>query len=58
MSLNKILDAIERNDNFLITAHIDLEGDALGSELAMAQLLKAKNKKFVVVNHSPVPSSW
>ncbi len=58
MSLNKILDVIERNHNFLITAHIDPEGDSLGSQLALAQLLKAKNKKFVVVNHSPIPPSY
>lgn len=58
MGLNKILDTIEHSDNFLITAHIDPEGDSLGSQLALAQLLKAKNKKFVVVNHSPVPPSY
>ena len=55
MSLHKVMDVIEHNDNFLIASHIDPEGDSLGSQLALAQLLKAKNKKYIIVNHSPVP---
>ena len=58
MSLNKVLDVIEHNDNFLITSHIDPEGDALGSQLALAQILKAKKKKFIIANHSPIPAQY
>jgi phosphoesterase RecJ-like protein len=58
LSLNKVLAAIERHDNFLITSHIDPEGDSLGSQLALAQLLKAKKKNYIVVNHSPIPRHY
>lgn len=58
MSLNKVLEVIEHNDNFLITSHIDPEGDSLGSQLALAQLLKAKKKKCIVVNHSSIPPQY
>lgn len=58
MSLNKVMEVIEHNDNFLIASHIDPEGDSIGSQLALAYLLLAKNKKFAIINHSPVPPQY
>ncbi|MFH0877287.1 MAG: bifunctional oligoribonuclease/PAP phosphatase NrnA [Candidatus Omnitrophota bacterium] len=54
----KLLDVLRKKENrrYLVLSHIHLEGDALGSELAMARLLRRLGKKAVVVNEDePVP---
>lgn len=58
MSLKKIIAQIKRHDNFLITSHINLEGDALGSELAFARLLKALGKNAIIVNEDKLPYGY
>jgi len=55
MSLKKVGEAIKRNRSFLISAHVNLEGDALGSELALARLLRKLGKKVYVVNQDKTP---
>lgn len=50
MSLKKAAECIRKNKRFLLTAHINVEGDALGSELAFYRLLRKLNKKAVIVN--------
>lgn len=42
----------------MITAHMNLEGDALGSELAMYLLLKKLKKKAVIYNNDPTPGIY
>lgn len=58
MSLKKIIDIINKNRSFLITSHVGLEGDALGSELALALLLKSMNKSVFIVNEDNVPKNY
>ena len=48
----------KRNKTFLVSAHIHLEGDALGAELAMARLLRALGKKVFVVNEDEAPAEY
>ena len=55
MSVKSISKAIEKFDKFLISAHINPEGDAIGSELALASLLRRLGKKVIILNESPVP---
>ncbi len=55
MSVDRILKAIAKGRSFLISSHINLEGDALGSELALAYLLKKMGKECFVCNASPLP---
>ena len=55
MSLKKVLNVIKKNKKFIISAHVNLEGDALGSELALARLLRQKGKKVVVVVNADRP---
>ncbi|MDP3142658.1 MAG: bifunctional oligoribonuclease/PAP phosphatase NrnA [Candidatus Omnitrophota bacterium] len=55
MSLKKVLNVLKKNHSFLISAHVNLEGDALGSELALARLLKKQGKKVYVVNQDKAP---
>ena len=58
MSMKKVIQAINKNKSFLVTSHIGLEGDALGSALGLAYLLKRKKKDVVVVNEDPVPRNY
>lgn len=55
MSLEKIINCIKNNKSFLITSHKNLEGDALGTELAFFRLLKAMGKKAIIVNEDRLP---
>lgn len=47
-----------RNKVFLVSAHINLEGDALGAELAVASLLRALGKKAVIFNEDLPPAEY
>ncbi|MFH1771493.1 MAG: bifunctional oligoribonuclease/PAP phosphatase NrnA [Candidatus Omnitrophota bacterium] len=53
--IKKIIDKIHNSKSFLITAHMNLEGDALGSELATYLLLKKLKKKVIICNNDPTP---
>jgi nanoRNase/pAp phosphatase (c-di-AMP/oligoRNAs hydrolase) len=48
---------IEQHNNFLITTHINPEGDAVGSEVGLALFLQNLGKKTVIVNSSPTPAN-
>jgi len=58
LSLKKTLAYIRRYKNFLITSHTNLEGDALGSELAFYFLLKKMGKGANIVNEDSAPLSY
>jgi phosphoesterase RecJ-like protein len=49
---------IETHDRFLVTTHVRPDGDALGSEVGMAGLLRQKGKDVRVVNASPTPPRY
>ncbi|MEW6009237.1 MAG: bifunctional oligoribonuclease/PAP phosphatase NrnA [Candidatus Omnitrophota bacterium] len=49
---------IEQKNSFLITSHIHLEPDALGSELAFSCLLAAFGKQAVIVNDGVTPGRY
>jgi phosphoesterase RecJ-like protein len=56
--ISEIIKAINEGQNFLITAHIRLDGDALGSELALYLMLKEMGKKAVVYNQDRTPERY
>ncbi len=58
MSLKKVVASIKNNKNFLITSHTNLEGDALGSELAFYNLLKKLGKNATVINEDSLPYGY
>ncbi len=43
---------------FLITSHLRPDGDAIGSELALAGILDRMGKQTVICNGSPVPENF
>lgn len=54
----KLVEAIRKNKKFVITAHVNLEGDALGSELALCRLLRAMGKNALVINEDATPCEY
>ncbi len=58
MSLRKALGYIKRNNNFLITTHTNMEGDALGSALAFYRLLKALGKNATIITDDHIPYGY
>ena len=46
---------IARHHKFLLTTHINPDGDAIGSEVAFARMLRALGKSARVLNDSPTP---
>ena len=55
MNSQKIFDTIRKYQDFIISAHIQPEGDAIGSQLALARLLTKLGKNVRIVNADPVP---
>lgn len=55
MIFNQIVDAIQKGQSFLITTHMNPEGDALGSSLGLALALRTMNKDALIYNIDSVP---
>jgi phosphoesterase RecJ-like protein len=49
---------IDQSQNVLLTTHVRPDGDALGSELAMAELLEQNGKRVAILNPSPTPDRY
>jgi phosphoesterase RecJ-like protein len=49
---------IEANDQFLVVSHLNPDGDAISSTLAMSCLLRRLGKTFVTANEGPVPNKF
>ncbi len=56
--LDKIADIINSSKTFLVTTHIRLDGDALGSELATYHILNDLGKDVVVYNQDKTPDVY
>lgn len=50
--------AIRSGDNFLLTSHARPDGDAIGSQLAMAFALDALGKRVRIVNKDAAPAAY
>lgn len=48
-------DLLDQHQRFLLTTHVRPDGDALGSELALAELLEAHGKQVQILNADLVP---
>lgn len=54
----KIVEIFKSRNSFLIGSHVNPDGDSLGSELALASLLKRMGKKVAVLNPDSLPSIY
>jgi len=53
-----LLRRIRQGNRFLLTSHVNPDGDAIGSELGLARLLRGLGKGAVVWNHDPTPALY
>jgi len=53
-----LLRKIRQGNRFLLTSHANPDGDAIGSELGLARLLRGLGKGAVVWNHDPTPTIY
>lgn len=49
---------VHDNKTFVLTTHINPDGDGLGSEIAMAEFLKTQGKQVKIMNCSPTPLNY
>jgi bifunctional oligoribonuclease and PAP phosphatase NrnA len=49
---------VDSHRQFLLTTHVNPDGDGLGSEVALALWLRARGKSVRVLNDSPVPDAF
>lgn len=56
--MKAIVEAIRSNRRFLISSHVNPEGDALGSALALAFLLKRMGKQVTLANEGGIPEAF
>jgi phosphoesterase RecJ-like protein len=56
--MKEVIEAIKKGRSFLVTAHVNVEGDALGSQLAMKELLTGMGKKAFILDSDPVPEHY
>ncbi|MCM8809396.1 MAG: bifunctional oligoribonuclease/PAP phosphatase NrnA [Candidatus Omnitrophica bacterium] len=54
--VEEIAKILKNRNTFLITSHINIDGDAIGSELALYICLKKLNKKVKIINNDKTPS--
>jgi phosphoesterase RecJ-like protein len=58
IGLKKVAAEIRKHKKFLLSVHTSPEGDAIGSELALAGLLKRLGKIPIIVNEDPLPDEY
>ncbi len=54
-NISNIISKIKSKKDFIITTHVNPDGDAIGSELALARYLQILGKNVTIINHSPTP---
>jgi bifunctional oligoribonuclease and PAP phosphatase NrnA len=55
-TIEQVAAAVRATQHFVLSSHARPDGDAIGSQLAMAYALDALGKRVTLVNRDPVPS--
>jgi phosphoesterase RecJ-like protein len=58
MAMDQIIRHLKNCDSALVTAHVNPDGDAVGSLIALGLALKALNKKTTLYNESAIPAVY
>ena len=53
-----ILHLFRSRERFVLTTHLNPDGDGIGSEIALASWLRLHGKEVRVINHSPLPAVY
>ena len=56
--MKEIINLINNNQDFVITSHVNPDGDSIGSEIALHLFLKNLQKSTRIVNYSPTPQNY
>ena len=56
--MKQVMGAIRRHRRFIVSTHVNPEGDALGSALALASLIRRLGKQALVVTDGGVPEAF
>jgi len=56
--IDEVIRIIRDHQRFVLTTHVNPDGDGIGSEIALAEWLMAAGKQAAVLNHSPVPAVY
>lgn len=57
-SIAKFREVLDRSESFLLTGHVNIDGDSLGSMLAMYFLLKRRGKKVRAIVFEPLAERY
>jgi len=57
-SFNTVRGIILQKERFVLTTHVNPDGDGLGSELALGRLLRKLGKEARILNHSETPAHY
>jgi phosphoesterase RecJ-like protein len=57
LTIPALASTLMEHSSFVLTSHVNPDGDALGSELALCYLLRDLGKTVAVINHSPTPDN-
>jgi phosphoesterase RecJ-like protein len=55
LNYSELLQLLKFHNKFIITTHVNPDADAIGSEVAIAEILKQLKKKVVILNTSSTP---
>ncbi|MFN3133992.1 MAG: DHH family phosphoesterase [Candidatus Kryptonium sp.] len=58
LPIDRVKQIIERSQNFVITTHVNPDGDGLGCEVALLYFLERLGKAAVVINVSETPGNY
>ena len=56
--MNTLLQFLQQHQQFVLTTHVNPDGDAVGSEIALGLWLQAQGKTVHIINHSVTPSVY
>ena len=57
-ALRQIQEVLDHGKNFVLTTHVNPDGDGLGSEIAFAEYLQQSGKQVHIFNHSATPENY
>jgi bifunctional oligoribonuclease and PAP phosphatase NrnA len=57
LTLNEVRDVLRAHRSIVISTHVNPDGDAIGSEYALAHYLRGLGKRVDVLNTSPLPEN-
>ncbi len=58
MEIDSIIQLLNKYTSFILTTHINPDGDGLGSQIALREYLKAADKDVRCINHSATPRHY